>query len=368
MSEKITETMLTYIEECPELIKRNVANSVELTKPLVDEFCAGDYRTIWLVASGSSANGSYCARNFLRNFLKVEVKVVTPFNFIHAENDFGDNDFIFAISQSGYSTNTIEAIEIIKAKGRKSIAVTMDSNSDIKNYADLVVNYGIGFEKVGYVTKGVTGLALFLMLFAVEAGVRKGIIDAALATDLKADIEATSAINAEVLAKTKNFYEENFLALSSIGKTFLLGLGAGYGVATEGALKISETVQIPAMPLEAEEYLHGITLQINPRQTTFLIDVGVASERIAQIYEANKLATPNSYLITINPKYQEEKTAVYVNTNVRPEVLSLGFLPFVQYTAFKITDDNHRWDQHPAFKRMNKAIAAKTKNYETRSE
>ena len=173
------KTMLDYIADCPEFIRNNVADSAALTKPLVDEYVNGGYKNIWIVACGSSSNGSLCARQFIRRHLKCEVKIVTPFHFVSSENDFGETDMVVVVSQSGYSLNALDAIKVIEAKGRRCIGLTGDVNSDLGKVCDVVANYGVGRETVAYVTRGVTTLALFFMLFAVEAAVRLGIKTAA---------------------------------------------------------------------------------------------------------------------------------------------------------------------------------------------
>ena len=94
------KTMLDYIADCPEFIRNNVADSAALTKPLVDEYVSGGYKNIWIVACGSSSNGSLCARQFIRRHLKCEVKIVTPFHFVSSENDFGETDMVVVVSQS----------------------------------------------------------------------------------------------------------------------------------------------------------------------------------------------------------------------------------------------------------------------------
>ena len=368
MGRPTKETMLTYIEESPAVIRNNVNRSKELTATLVNEYLEKKYKTIWIVASGSSFNGSHCARYFVRKHLKTEVKVITPFTFIHQENDFTDDDFVFVVSQSGYSTNSIEALEIVKSKGRKAIGVTMDLNSDFKNYADLMVDYGIGFETVGYVTKGVTGFALYLMLFTIEAALRKGLMTEEYANSLKQEIEKTADIHENVQQQVKQFYKDNFLLLTSMDKVYTCGLGAGYGVALEGALKIGETVQIPSQPLESEEYLHGPNLQIDPHLTVFMIDTGIATKRICDIFEANKIGTYSNFLITTNKEYENDPQALVVDTDIQPDLLPLCYLPFFQYIAYQVTEDTHRWPKHPSYDVFEKKVASKTENYESRVE
>ena len=364
MSENTKETMLTYIQESAMAIRTNVARSKELTAALVEEYLKKDFKTIWIVASGSSCNGSHIARHFIRKYLNTEVKVVTPFTFEHVENNFTDDDFVFVVSQSGYSTNAIAALEVIKAKGAKAIGVCADVNSDMKAYCDLIVDYGIGYEKVHYVTLGVTGFALFMMLFTIEAALAKGRIDEALANTLKAEIAQAADVHETVQGQVKDFCETNFLDLTAMSTVFIGDVGPGQGIAMEGSLKISETFQIPVLPLEIEEYLHGITLQVNPNTTMFVIDVGIAAKRVQQIYQANKVATHRSFLITNDLAFKDDPQAVAVATDIRPEILPLCFLPFFQYIAYRVTDACHKWHKHPAHDRLDKVIAAKTANYD----
>ena len=100
------KTMLDYIADCPEFIRNNVADSAALTKPLVDEYVSGGYKNIWIVACGSSSNGSLCARQFIRRHLKCEVKIVTPFHFVSSENDFSETDMAVSYTHLTLPTNS----------------------------------------------------------------------------------------------------------------------------------------------------------------------------------------------------------------------------------------------------------------------
>jgi len=365
MTEKTKETMLTYVEKSPEVIRENVKRSKGLTEQLVKEYTKKDYKTIWIVASGSSYNGSMCARYFIRKHLKTEVKIITPFTFVHAENYISDDDFVFVVSQSGYSTNSIDALNTLKDKGRKAIALTTNLKSDMINYADILIDYGIGKETVHYVTLGVTGFALFLMLFTIESALTKGVMDEKTADTLKNEIIASADVHETVQKQTMQFYQDNFLMLTAMNKAIICGLGSGMGVAVEAALKISETMRIPVLAVETEEYLHGITLQLDPHMTVFLVDTGLVPYRLRQIYEANKVATPSSFMITTNPEFMDDKTAVYVDTSISEEILPLCFLPYFQIIAYKITEDTSRWQKHPSYERLSKMIAGKTENYDS---
>ena len=356
------KTMQDYIASCPEYIRANVEQSAELTKPVVEEFMSGSFRTIWIIACGSSMNGSTCARAFVRRYLGVEVKIVAPFTFVTSENDIREDDMVVIVSQSGYSLNALEAADVVKSKGRRCIALTGDVNSDLAKKCDVAANYGVGRETVGYVTRGVTTLALFFMLFAVEAGLASGKLTKEEADTLKEQLRSCADINEAAQKNWSSFYEKNFQALSGLTNAYVCGVGANIGTAMEGALKFGETVSIPTGAYEVEEYIHGPNIQMTPRYTVFLIEAGIGTERIRKIYDGTKIATPNAFLVTTDPDYTGDKI-FNIPCSVPEEMTPLCILPFFQLTAWKLTDDLDRWNKHPLQRQMEKYVSSKSENY-----
>lgn len=53
-------------------------------------------------------------------------------------------------------------------------------------------------------------------------------------------------------------------------KAYLIGAGANYGTALEGAVKIGETVHILAVGYEVDEAIHGPQIQLTPNYNLFL--------------------------------------------------------------------------------------------------
>lgn len=364
MSSKDTKTMMDYIASCPEFIRANVADSKTLTAPFVEEYVNGGYKNIWIVACGSSSNGSLCARQFIRRHLKCEVKIVTPFAFVVSEHDFDDTDMVIVVSQSGYSLNALDAVKVIREKGRRCIGLTGDLESDLAGVCDVVANYGVGRETVAYVTRGVTTLALFFMLFAVDAAERLGIKTAEEADAVKKQLLAAADINEKVQASWPAFLEKHYQELSGMTNAYVCGVGANIGTASEGALKFGETISVPTGVYEIEEYIHGPNIQMTPRYTVFLIDGGEGTERIHQIYEGTQIVTKHVYLITNCEKYRDEENTFYVECALPEEITPLCYLPVFQITAYRITEDLARWNKHPLQRKMEKAVSSKSENYE----
>lgn len=362
------ETMMTYVEETPKVTENNIGRATALVQPLKEEFLSGEYETIWIVASGSSCNAAWCARPFMRKYLGMEVKIVTPYTFIACEHDIREKDFIFVVSQSGYSTNSIEAMRVIREQGRKAIALTGDCGSDIREVSDLLVDYGAGEETVGYVTKGVTALALYLMLFALETAYAEGKLPEKEKELLYESFCKVPGAQKQVTEQTLRCYEENKKLFTSMQNAYTIGCGAGYGVAMEGALKIGETIQIPAAAYESEEYIHGPNLQLTPNYTVFAVDCGGrASARIRLIAEATRTITDRVFLLTVD-RQQKGRGVIYLDQELEEEILPLAALPFFQIISYRVTEDMHRWKKHPLFAEMEKIAASKTENYIEKEE
>lgn len=362
MSTQKKFTMQDYIESCPQFIRENVKKRNELTTPLVQEFLSGNYTSIWIIACGSSSNGSLCARQFIRQHLKCEVKIVTPFQFVYSEHDFKETDLLVVVSQSGYSLNALDAVRLIHKSGRRVIGLTGDLESDIAKECDVVANYGVGRETVGYVTRGVTTLALFFMLFTIEAAKQKGLKSEEEANAILDQLTQAADWNEKSTSLVKEFTQKYYQSLSGMTNAYVCGVGANLGTASEGALKFGETISIPTAVYEIEEYIHGPNIQLTPKYTVFLIDGGVGSDRIYQIFEATQIVTDNVFLITSNPSYVGEKVFC-VPCGLPEEMTPLCYLPFFQYVAYTITDDLNRWNKHPLQRKMEKECSSKTENY-----
>ncbi|MCD8028522.1 MAG: SIS domain-containing protein [Erysipelotrichaceae bacterium] len=279
------------------------------------------------MACGSSFNGSQCAKPFMMKYLQCDVKVVPPNTFIYNEHYLHSNDLAFVVSQSGCSTNSIDALKKLKELGYQAIGLTGNVQSDFKDYADLVIDYGVGEETVGYVTKGVATLAQFLILFALEASFQSNIINHTTYNNIIDELTQIPGRHEVIQKETWDFYQRNKRELTAMSVSYTCGFMQGYGVACEGALKIGETIQIPSFAYEAEEFIHGPNLQLTPNYTLFFIDdFLVGSDRLIQIYQAAHSVSDRVYAIT-NSKVVDDKHALRVPFDMY-EPLLLPLLKF----------------------------------------
>lgn len=363
MSEK-TLLIDQYIAETPQQCLKNIQNSYQLTLPLVKEYLSWSRPSVTVIASGSSYNASLCAAPFMQKYLQCPVNVLTPFTFEYYESEYLCNSFLFVISQSGISTNALSALKKIKKMGLRAIGITGNPGNDFKDYADLEIDYGVCGEVEPYVTKGVTTLALFLMLFALEASLAGKQIDQCAYSEGMEQLRIAIDTYQIVSEKTPSFIDSHIKLLSSLETTYFCAAGSAMGAAREGALKFSELLKIPGIPLEAEEYIHGYNYQLSPNHTVFLLDTfSDTSKRITSIYLATKKVTDRAFMLTANPDFKEDENVIFIPQIPEQLVSSLYCLPFFQWIAYRITMYKNSLLQHPLLKEFNSVVSSKSEKY-----
>lgn len=348
-------TMEDYVRQTPNVCLENIKNYKLLTKPLIDIIKDKCISRIILVASGSSNNACYCAKPFLEKVLQIEVKIITPFVYTMYESKIKEDEQLIFITQSGLSTNTIEAVKKANSLGYHTICITANTQTDIRKIADIVIDYGAGEELVGYVTKGVTTLILFLMLFAVTYT-----SDEMYLIDIKKAIE----LNEVMIDKSMQFIKKHYKKFTSMQNCFICASGSNTGTAMESALKIGETIHIPSFNYEIEEYIHGPNLQLTPSYSILFYDnEDAASERLYNIYAATRQVSENCFLITNNLEYKDEENVLFIENDVCSELKSLIYIVFPQLLSGIVSKDMNSNLQHPLMKRFKEIVLAKTEAY-----
>lgn len=361
LKKNIQVTMMTYIQETPQQMKDNIINIEEITKPLVQLYLQKEYQSLWIIACGSSFNGAQCAKPFLMKYLNCDVKVISPMSFVYFENQITEDDFVFVVSQSGHSTNCIQALQKLKSLHREAVLITGQKNDDLKSYADIVVDYHMGIETVGYVTKGIVMLIEYLILFALVSGLKKHCIHQEVYDEIIKELLEVPERNQIIQEETKQFYQKHLYEMTSLNPTFFIGFIQSYGIALEGALKMAETTKHPCMAYEAEEFIHGFNLQLTPAYTVWCIDdCSQGSSRIISIYQAIQSVTPRTYTITNSPLVDDEH-AIRIPFHIHePLLMPLYILPVFQVLSYQISEELQTWNTHPRFSKFNDYVQTKT--------
>ena len=348
------KTMEDYIREITPTLLQNIEDRKKLTGELVEKLKSEDEgrnKTIVIVASGSSYNATAGAIPFMKSCMGDVFRLVTPFEFTYYEEPDENKVYLFT-SQSGRSTNTIKAIEKYRKNGKNAIAIVGNRDSVMGKMAEVCIEYGVGEEKVGYVTKGMSTLCLFFMLLALELA--ESDISKAEYEEKLSRIKEVAGKHIMVVDKTVEFCKMHIKDLLSMDRIFCISGGANMATAEEGALKISEMVHVQTTVYEAEEFIHGPNLQITPNYTLFFVDGGdEGGKRIREIHNAAAKVTDKAYLISAEDFVE----------NGDEKLTPLFLVGFFQYIAYFVSKALNITTEHPLLEEFEKVVSSKAGGY-----
>ncbi|MCM3239208.1 SIS domain-containing protein [Heyndrickxia oleronia] len=324
------ETMMTYIHEEKDVCEAIVASFREKTK----DFCQLVEKSRpknWLVlATGSSSNAMLSAKYYIEKVAGISIEIQEPFNFVHYETLKDSIDFVIAVSQSGHSFSTIEALKKVQKEAKiPTVALTSQLNSPIVNYADLVLDIGCGTEHVGFVTKGFTATVLTSMLLGIVTGNVLGRLDEmAMDNEIQALKKQIKEIPS-IIEKTEEFYKKHAAELHEVQRFSAIGYGPTVGTAKEFETKFTETVRVPSQGFELEAYMHGPYLEVNSNHgLIFLQTESKLSERASKLKQYFQAYTDHCFTITSLKQKSDEKTlalGLEVNEFISPLVMVIPF-------------------------------------------
>jgi glucosamine--fructose-6-phosphate aminotransferase (isomerizing) len=171
---------------------------------------------------------------------------------------------VIALSRSGESTETVEAVQASSARGLKSIGITCEAESSLANCSDQVV-FAPTHPAEGIVMSSSASLMLLLGLRLAGATV-----DASVATLAEQAMKTLDRqVSTSVLSRSHFVY---------------LGGGAYYGLASEGALKLQEMSLTYTQVFHPMEYRHGPISLVDDKTCVVLIYSPQTRDEEAKLY------------------------------------------------------------------------------------
>ncbi|MBI4228983.1 MAG: glutamine--fructose-6-phosphate transaminase (isomerizing) [Deltaproteobacteria bacterium] len=222
----------------------------------LDEDFFKNIRRIIALGCGTSYHACLTGKYMIENLSNIHVEVDLSSEFRYREPVLDHNTLAIAVSQSGETADTSEALLEARRRGAKTLAITNVERSKIARESNFVIYTHAGPEIGVASTKAFTTQLIVMYLLSILLGrVRKKINEKAGRELIKEAlavpqlIEKTLKREGEIQELAKGFYGyNNFL---------YLGRGPNYPIALEGALKLKEITYIHAEGFAAGEMKHG---------------------------------------------------------------------------------------------------------------
>ncbi|WP_109508032.1 glutamine--fructose-6-phosphate transaminase (isomerizing) [Nocardioides speluncae] len=211
---------------------------------------------IIIVACGTSFYAGMVAKYAIEHWTRTPVEVELASEFRYRDPILNHSTLIVAISQSGETADTLQAIRHARTQRSKVLAICNTNGSTIPRESDAVIYTHAGPEIGVASTKGFLTQLVACYLLALYLAQVKGTRYGDEITEIMDQLEAMPAHIQTVLDNDSAVYE---LARSHVDTRSVLFLGrhAGYPVALEGALKLKELAYLHAEGFAAGELKHG---------------------------------------------------------------------------------------------------------------
>ena len=273
---------------------------------------------ICVVACGTAMHAGLVGKALVQSILKMRMDVEYASEFMYADPVIDERTLVIAISQSGETIDTLEALKYARKQGAKSLAIINVKGSSIARESDYVLYTAAGPEIAVASTKAyTTQLAVWYLLVAKMARVR-GVFDAAAEEKFVSQLlEAPQKIT-EVLEKRSEIHKIARDILDA-KDAFMLGRGLDYSILLEGALKLKEVSYIHTEAYASGELKHG-TIALITENTPVIAVVTqdkVKDKELSNIREVQSRGAKVVMLVKDGVLLQE---AGYSDTFVLPQM------------------------------------------------
>ncbi|MBW4043106.1 MAG: SIS domain-containing protein [Acidobacteria bacterium] len=235
----------------PQAIRATLTRNSSKLDEIADRLVDGPTRVV-LVGAGDSLAVMMAARSALEAMLGVPCEPVQSLEFAYYQSPLADDSTaVIALSSSGETTRTVEALLVAQHRGSYTVAMTNTAGSTLETEASTALK--IEATRVGWPTQSSTAALALLLELAVRVGERRGL---AAAAPLRAALDAMPETMGSVLARIGPPIAE--IAGREVAATTVLFSGAGPNLAAAivGAAKVKECTPLRATEIQVEEYHH----------------------------------------------------------------------------------------------------------------
>jgi glucosamine--fructose-6-phosphate aminotransferase (isomerizing) len=253
--------MLKEIEEQPTAVADTLLGHFENGKIVLDEQRLSDQELrdvdkVFVVACGSAYHSGLLAKYAIEHWTRLPVEVELASEFRYRDPVLDRSTLVVAISQSGETADTLEAVKHAKDQKARVLAICNTNGAQIPREADAVLYTRAGPEIAVASTKAFLAQVTANYLVGLALAQARGTKYPDEVAREYADLEAMPALVSKVLetAEPVRALARQFAHASTV---LFLGRHVGYPVALEGALKLKELAYMHAEGFAAGELKHG---------------------------------------------------------------------------------------------------------------
>ncbi len=319
----MTSHMLREIRSQPEAWA-SAADAVASLAPGAVQGLRGAPRAVTLLGAGSSYYLSVAARTAWarRGFLAAAVP--SSEQLLHPEAyRLPEGGLAVGISRSGTTSETLAALRMLREGGAQTIGITTEPGTPIQEVSDVLLAIPGAAETSTVQTRSFS--SQLLAAVALSAVATEG-AEALLREQRTLPIRGAALITeAEALVGRW---------ATGIDRIYVLGSGALWGLAMEGALKLKETSLSEAEAFQTLEFRHGPQSMVDGR--TLVVGLLGDDPRGTERRVLDEMAGLGAEVLAVEeraPRGAGRLTSLALESGVSPEARLPLYLPVLQLLA-----------------------------------
>lgn len=249
------------IMEQPEAIRRTIQNRIrgglpDFSGEGIPDMLFTSCNRICVIACGTAMHAGLVAQALVKSILHMHIDVEMASEFMYSDPVLDENTLVIAVSQSGETIDTLEALKYARRRGAKCLSLINVKGSSIARESDYVIYTGAGPEIAVASTKAyTTQLAVFYLIVARMAHSR-GIFSTEDTQSFIRELQRTPDAIEMVLKRRGEIHllAKRVLASKDL---FMIGRGLDYSILLEGSLKLKEVSYIHSEAYASGELKHG---------------------------------------------------------------------------------------------------------------
>ncbi|AYD89342.1 glutamine--fructose-6-phosphate transaminase (isomerizing) [Actinomyces lilanjuaniae] len=258
----VADTLLGRVDEHGEL---------QLDEMRIEPAVLRSVDKIIVVACGTAAYAGHVAKYAIEHWCRVPVEVELAHEFRYRDPVVSEKTLTVAISQSGETMDTIQAVRHAREQGSKVLAIVNTYGSTIAREADAVLYTHAGPEVAVASTKAFLAQITACYLLGLYLAQLRGNKWADEVTDYLERLAAMPAAIQRVLDEQAPQVRDLGARLAQESSFLFLGRHVGFPVALEGALKLKELAYVHAEGFAAGELKHGPIALVEEGLPVFVI-------------------------------------------------------------------------------------------------
>lgn len=296
---------------------------------------------ICVVACGTAMHAGLVFQALVKSILHMHIDVELASEYMYSDPVVDEKTLVIAVSQSGETIDTLEALKYARQKGAKSLSIINVKGSSIARESDYVLYTNAGPEIAVASTKAyTTQLSLFYLIVYKMAHI-KGILSDDEVKSFVKDLLKVPDLIKEVL-DTKNDIHVIARDVLEAKDLFMIGRGLDHSLLLEGSLKLKEVSYIHSEAYASGELKHGPIALIteNIPVVAVVTQTKLMQKEVSNIREVkSRGASVVVFMKEELAEMLEKEFNVYKLPNIRDELMVFTASVALQLFAYFVSSD-----------------------------